>query len=636
MAFPPQFLDELRSRLPLADVVGRRVKLQKRGRDFVGLCPFHNEKTPSFTVNEEKGFFHCFGCGAHGDAMTFVMRAEGSSFPEAVERLANEAGLPVPQPDPEAREKAERQSTLLGAMEAAAKFFEAELKGGRGRGARDYLENRALTEETIARFRLGYAPDSRGSLKEALTKQGFPEALLIEGGLLIKPPAENGAGGGASYDRFRGRVMFPITDRRGRVIAFGGRVMGEGEPKYLNSPETPLFHKGRVLFGLAQAQESIRQKNEVVVAEGYMDVIALSQAGLAQAVAPLGTALTEEQILLLWRLAPEPILCFDGDGAGQRAAARGADRALPLLKPGCSLRFAMMPKGEDPDSLVKAKGAAAMEEVLSRSMGLADLLWETETAGRQFDTPERKSGLRQHLKDLAARIADRTVQEDYRLEFERRLADAFGYANRGSGGSRGMADRRGGAARGATKGFGQGRNGANRYPGAPQERGGAALRQGIPDPERRQPEMLLSIVVSHPRIAHQRAEELAHLVLADSQLDKLRQAVIDHAAGTPDLDVEGLKRHLVDTGFGGVLDALTTRNKGLSVCRAEVEMTAAEEAFDHLLGLMKERQARLEADLAAQRLGADATPEAWARFQAAQRESLSGESRRRDIDKRAK
>ena len=625
MAFPPQFLDELRSRLPLADVVGRRVKLQKRGRDFVGLCPFHNEKTPSFTVNEEKGFFHCFGCGAHGDAMTFVMRAEGSSFPEAVERLANEAGLAVPQPDPEAREKAERQSTLLGAMEAAAKFFEAELKGGRGRTARDYLENRSLTEETISRFRLGYAPDSRGSLKEALTRQGFPEALLVEGGLLIKPPAENGVGGGASYDRFRGRV-----------IAFGGRVMGEGEPKYLNSPETPLFHKGRVLFGLAQAQESIRQKNEVVVAEGYMDVIALSQAGLAQAVAPLGTALTEEQILLLWRLAPEPILCFDGDGAGQRAAARGADRALPLLKPGCSLRFAIMPKGEDPDSLVKAKGAVAMEEVLSRSVGLADLLWETETAGRQFDTPERKSGLRQHLKDLSARIADRTVQEDYRLEFERRLGDAFGYTNRGSGGNRGMADRRGGGGWSGAKGFGQGRKGANRHSGAPVERGGAALRQGIPDPERRQPEMLLSIAVSHPHIAHQRAEELAHLVLADSQLDKLRQAVIDHAAGTPDLDVEGLKRHLVDTGFGGVLDALTTRNKGLSVCRAEVEMTAAEEAFDHLLGLMKERQARLEADLAAQRLGADATPEAWARFQAAQRESLSGESRRRDIDKRAK
>jgi DNA primase len=627
MAFPPQFLDELRSRLPLADVVGRRVKLQKRGRDFVGLCPFHNEKTPSFTVNEEKGFFHCFGCGAHGDAIGFVMRAEGASFPEAVERLAGEAGLPVPQPDPEARAKAERQSTLLGAMEAAAKFFEAELKGSRGRAARDYVEGRGLGEETIHRFRLGYAPDSRGSLKEALTRQGFPEALLIEGGLLIKPPPENGSAGGAAYDRFRGRVMFPITDRHGRVIAFGGRVMGEGEPKYLNSPETPLFHKGRVLFGLAQAQEAIRQKNEVVVAEGYMDVIAMSQAGLVQAVAPLGTALTEEQILLLWRLAPEPILCFDGDSAGQRAAARAADRALPLLKPGCSLRFALMPKGEDPDSLVKAKGPAAMEEVLSRATPLADLLWETETAGRRFDTPERRSGLRQQLSSLAARIADRTVQEDYRLEFERRLGEAFGQAQRGP---------RTAAAAAGKGGFaGRGQRGGRYLPGA-AERGGAALRQGVPDPERRQPEMLLGIVVNHPRIAHQRVEDLAQLVLLDQQLDKLRQAIIDHAAGTPDLDVEGLKRHLVGTGFGGVLDALSTRNKGLSACCAEVELAAAEEAFDHLLGLMKERQARLEADLAAQRLGVEATAEAWARFQAAQRESLAGESRRRDIDKRAK
>jgi DNA primase len=269
---------------------------------------------------------------------------------------------------------------------------------------------------------------------------------------------------------------------------------------------------------------------------------------------------------------------------------------------------------------------------------LADLFWETETAGRQFDTPERRSGLRQHLTNLAARIADRTVQEDYRLEFDRRLAEAFGYANRrsGGGGAAGVTDRRAGGGPKGGKGFGTGRGRGARYAPMAAERGGGALRQGIPDPERRQPEMLLSIAVSHPRIAHQRAEELAQLVLVDSQLDKLRQAIIDHAAGTPDLDVEGLKRHLVDAGFSGVLDALITRNKGLSVCRAEVELTAAEEAFDHLLGLMKERQARLEADLAAQRLGAEATPEAWARFQAAQRESLAGESRRRDIDKRVK
>jgi DNA primase len=630
MAFPSQFLDELRSRLPLADVIGRRVRLQKRGRDFVGLCPFHNEKTPSFTVNEEKGFFHCFGCGAHGDAITFVMRTEGSTFPEAVERLAQEAGLPVPQADPEKRRKAERQSTLLGAMEAAAKFFEAELEGPRGRTARDYLEGRALTEETIRRFRLGYAPDARGALKEALTRQSLPEALLIEAGLLVKPED-----GGSSYDRFRGRVIFPIADRRGRVIAFGGRVMGEGQPKYLNSPETPLFHKGRVLFGLAQAAEAIRETGEVVVAEGYMDVIAMSQAGLAQAVAPLGTALTEEQILLLWRLAPEPILCFDGDAAGERAAARAADRALPLLKPGCSLRFALLPPGEDPDSLVRARGAGALTERLKAALPLAELLWRLETAARRFDTPERRSGLRQRLGALAARIADRTVQEDYRLEFDHRLEAAFGSRRAvAAGGGQGAggwfaprADRR-------RPGKGQGwRAAAAGEAAAP---GGAAARQGVPDGEQRRQEILLSIVVTHPALIQARAEELAHLALADPQLDKLRQAVIDVAAGASDLDVEGLKRHLERMGFAGLLDALTIKSKGQTSCRADTDLAVAEEAFDHLLGLMREKQARAEADVAAQRLAAEATPEAWARFQAAQRASLAGESRRRDIDKRVK
>ncbi|MFZ5791611.1 MAG: DNA primase [Pseudomonadota bacterium] len=630
MAFPPQFLDELRSRLALADVIGRRVKLQRRGRDFVGLCPFHNEKTPSFTVNEEKGFFHCFGCGAHGDAITFVMRTEGSTFPEAVERLAQEAGLPVPQASPEERRKAERQSTLLGAMEAAARFFEAELKGPRGKAARDYLESRALVEETIHRFRLGYAPDARGALKEALTKQGFPEALLVEAGLLIKPED-----GGSAYDRFRGRVIFPIADRRGRVIAFGGRVMGEGQPKYLNSPETPLFHKGRVLFGLAQAAEAIRETSEVVVAEGYMDVIAMSQAGLSQAVAPLGTALTEEQILLLWRLAPEPILCFDGDAAGERAAARAADRALPLLKPGCSLRFALLPPGEDPDSLVRRRGTGALTERLKAALPLAELLWRLETAGRRFDTPERRSGLRQRLGALAARIADRTVQEDYRLEFDRRLEAAFGSrraaATGGQGAGRGFApqaDRR-------SPGKGQGWRSATAA-GGPTAPGGAAARQGVPDGEQRRQEILLSIVVTHPALIQARAEELAHLTLADPQLDKLRQAVIDLAAGASDLDVEGLKRHLERMGFAGLLDALTIKSKGQTSCRADTDLAVAEEAFDHLLGLMREKQARAEADVAAERLAAEATPEAWARFQAAQRASLAGESRRRDIDKQVK
>ncbi|MGD9743069.1 MAG: DNA primase [Dongiaceae bacterium] len=617
MAFPPQFLDEIRARVPLAGVIGRKVRLVKRGREYSGLCPFHNEKSPSFTVNEEKGFFHCFGCGAHGDVISFAMRNDGLSFPEAVERLAADAGLPVPETRPEDRQRAEQQSTLLGAMEAAAKFFEAELRTPRGKTARDYLIGRGLTGETAARFRLGYAPDTRNALKEALGKAGFDEALLIEGGLLIKPED-----GGASYDRFRGRAMFPIADRRGRVIAFGGRVMGDGTPKYLNSPETPLFHKGRVLFGLAQAGEAIRKAGEVIVAEGYMDVIALAEAGVGQAVAPLGTALTEEQLALLWRLAPEPVLCFDGDGAGERAAQRAAERALPLLQPGCSLRFALLPAGEDPDSLVRKRGAQAFREIVGQALPLVEVLWRIETAGRPVDTPERRAGLRQRLRAQAARIAERTVQEDYRLEFDRRLEAAFGLPGRRSGYPP------------STNRPGQGfRRGRGPWQ-PPFEVGGTAARQGMGDAAERQAELLLLIAVRHPLLAAHHLEELAKLTFGDAQLDKLRQSVIDHAAGRPDLDAEGLRHHLSREGYSDLLDTLTTKNKDQKFAQPEAPVEQAEEAFDHLVGLIRERGARTEAALAAERLMAEGTDEALARFQAAQQASLTGESRRRDMDER--
>jgi DNA primase len=336
MAFPPRFLEDLRGRVSISDVVGRRVRLIRKGRgEATGLCPFHNEKTPSFTVSEDKGFFHCFGCGAHGDVIGFVMRSEGLEFPQAIEKLAGEAGMQVPRETPEERERAERQATLGGAVELAAKYFEQQLRASAGKAGLDYLKRRGLSDDTMRRFRLGFAPDSRHGLKAALEKAAIPEAIALEAGLLIKPDD-----GGHAYDRFRGRVMFPILDRRGQAIAFGGRILDQGEPKYLNSPETPLFHKGRVLYGLSHAQKTARETNEIIVVEGYMDVIALAQAGISNAVAPLGTALTEEQIALLWRVAQEPILCFDGDNAGQRAAARAADRAIPLLKPGLSLRFA--------------------------------------------------------------------------------------------------------------------------------------------------------------------------------------------------------------------------------------------------------------------------------------------------------
>ena len=339
MAIAPDFLDEIRARVGLGDVIARHVSLRRAGRELTGLCPFHNEKTPSFTVSEEKGFFHCFGCGAHGDVIGFVMRQEGLSFPEAVERLAGEAGLEVPKATPEEREAAKRAATLHDVMERACRFFEDELQGPRGVDARSYFARRGIDEETRARFRLGYAPDSKTGLRNAVMDGSHPEALLVEAGLLIRPD------NGTPYDRFRGRVIFPIADRRGRVIAFGGRLLGDGKPKYLNSPDTPLFSKGRVLYGMATAREAAHRNGRVIVTEGYTDVIALNRAGFAESVAPLGTALTESHLHALWRMAPEPVLCFDGDAAGKRAAYRAAERAVPLLEPGRSLQFVTLPPG---------------------------------------------------------------------------------------------------------------------------------------------------------------------------------------------------------------------------------------------------------------------------------------------------
>src|SRR5713226_2379633 len=416
MAFPPGFLDELRSRIPLGDLVGRRVRLTRRGREQAGLCPFHNEKTPSFYVVEDKGFFHCFGCGAHGDAIGFLMRADNLDFIEAVERLAGEAGIAVPQQTPQDRERAQRQKTLLEALAAAADFYEAQLWAPAGTRAREYLTARGLDEETIRRFRLGWASDDRQTLRRALGGD-FPEALLHEAGLLRRPE-----GGGDPYDYFRGRVLFPIGDRAGRVIAFGGRTLGDDQPKYLNSPDTPLFEKGRVLYAWAAARANLGRDGDgaaaaaaaVIVVEGYMDVIALHRAGFATAVAPLGTALTEMQLRELWRLSPEPVLCFDGDSAGQRAALRALFRALPLLTPGRSLRFAALPPGEDPDSLVRGAGPSAVAEVLAGARPLSEMLWQAELGARPIDTPERRADLEHRLMAQAGLIADRTVQGEYR------------------------------------------------------------------------------------------------------------------------------------------------------------------------------------------------------------------------------
>ena len=416
MAITPQFLDELRGRVPVSDVVGKRVKLAKKGREFSGLCPFHNEKTPSFTVNDDKAFYHCFGCGAHGDVIRFVTETEGLTFPEAVGKLAGMAGMEVPKATPEERQRAERAKSLQEACEAAFRFFRRRLEGPDGAAALAYLRRRGLKPETMEAFGLGWAPDGRSALKQALTGEGFPEAMLIEAGLLIKPED-----GGESYDRFRGRVIFPIADRRGRVIAFGGRALGDIQPKYLNSPETPLFNKGRLLYALDKARQAVRNGADVIVTEGYTDVIALHQAGFAGAVAPLGTALTESQIEELWRLAPEPVLCFDGDEAGRRAAGRALDRLLPRLVPGKTARFVFLPEGEDPDSFVSLSGPEAFGRLVDRATSVSEALWRRVAGTQTIDSPEIALVVEREIEETVARMAERSTQFYYRVFLKKRL-----------------------------------------------------------------------------------------------------------------------------------------------------------------------------------------------------------------------
>jgi DNA primase len=417
MKFSDSFLDEIRARLPVSQVVSRRVPLKRAGREWKGLSPFNREKTPSFTVNDQKGFYHCFSSGKHGDVFTFLMETEGLSFPEAVERLAGEAGLDLPKPDPQFERAAKERLGLIDALEAASRFFEEELATREGRDALSYAERRGLIPQTLKEFRIGFAPNSKEALKSALLRKGFTEAQALDAGLLIKPDD-----GRLTYDRFRNRLTIPILDAKSRIIAFGARALDAGaEPKYLNSPETRLFDKGSTIFNFARARKAAFDSGELVVVEGYMDVIALYQAGFANAVATLGTAFTERQMELLWQLAPEPIICFDGDKAGEAAAARAMDRMLPNLREGRSFRFAFLPQGSDPDDLVRTKGPRAFAECLASARPLIDVVWLRELRSHAIDTPERRAAFEARLDSLLAQIVNTRVRDHYRREAKNRL-----------------------------------------------------------------------------------------------------------------------------------------------------------------------------------------------------------------------
>ncbi len=605
MAFSSQFLDELRLRAGLADIIGRRVRLTRKGREHSGLCPFHKEKTPSFTVNEEKGFYHCFGCGAHGSVIDFAMQTEGLNFPEAVRKLAADAGMTVPDDTPEAREKERRRQGVLDVTEAAAAFFEKMLRMPEGRGALDYLKGRGLSGDTIKTFRLGFAPPGYGGLKGELSRAGISEDQMVEAGLLIQPQ-ESKEGDKKPYDRFRGRVMFPITDTRSRVIAFGGRILGDGEPKYLNSPETPLFHKGRVLYGQAQASAAARKAGTVVVAEGYMDVIALHQAGFKHAVAPLGTALTEDQLAMLWRLVPEPVLCFDGDNAGRRAAARAAERALPGLKPGRGLRFASPPAGEDPDSLIAAGGPDAFARVLAEAEPISEVLWRMEAGTLGTGTPEARSTLQKRLEDHARRIVDPTVRSHFINTFKDRVWNAARSGNKAQGG-----------------------HGRHRRMGGPsvmapvvQDRAGPAYRV---DSLRDAQQTLIAIIINHPHFFQSVEEQFGSIGFGYPPLDRLRQELVSLLSGDPGFDMEALKSALRERGLSETLDALYSdamirRHRRI---RPGAENDEVRETWDE--NLEKLRRAALRAELEGEALPDAPTDEDLRRRMALKRAELGEE-----------
>jgi DNA primase len=586
MRFTPQFLDELRARLPVSEVVGRRVKLRKAGREWKGLSPFNKEKTPSFFVNDQKAMWFDFSSGKNGNIFDFLMLTEGVSFPEAVERLAGQAGVPVPVQSPEAQAHEERRKTLYDIVELAAAFFQSTLASRNGARGRGYLADRGLQSATQLKFRLGYAPGEQYALKEHLGAAKIPVEDMIEAGLIV-----GGEDIPVPYDRFRDRIMFPISDWRGRVIAFGGRALEkEVSAKYLNSPETPLFHKGATLYNIAAARKAAHEGARVIAVEGYVDVIAMVMAGYEGTVAPLGTALTAEQLALMWRLNDEPILCFDGDDAGRRAAYRALDVALPLLKPGKSLKLATLPDGQDPDDLARSGGREAIEDVLGAARPLAQMLWARESEAGSFDTPERRAALEARIGEVTNTIADETVRRYYRQDFSARLRQMFAPQNftrndnsprRQNFGANRIDDknRRGGApgrALSPKAAFGD-----ETYVAASAQLAAGPLHRGHRAAIPRNEALILQAALNHPWLLHDHMEELAEAEFRHADTQKLKSALIDvfahHSAGefredsgrASEADRTELVAELDRLGFGELLGRIERSITTLSVWGAQ-------------------------------------------------------------------
>ncbi|MGF0538664.1 DNA primase [Agrobacterium sp. ES01] len=599
MRFSNSFLDEIRDRVPISHVIGTRVSWDRKKTnvprgDYWACCPFHGEKSPSFHCEDQKGRYHCFGCGVSGDHFRFLTDLEGLNFPEAVERIADMAGIAMPKPDAQAERRERERTTLQDVMELATQFFQEQLQMASGAKARSYLRERGLTGRTIETFRLGYAPESRNALKEYLSSKDVPKEQIEACGLVVHGPDIP-----VSYDRFRDRIMFPILSSREKVIAFGGRAMSpDAVAKYLNSNETELFHKGNVLYNFARARRSMQGAggaDTLIAVEGYMDVIALHQAGIENAVAPLGTALTENQLDLLWKITPLPVLCFDGDGAGIRAASRSAELALPHLKPGRSVRFALLPDGKDPDDLVRHDGRAPFDRVIADAKPLAEMIWQREISQGGFDTPEKRAELEGRVKQVIAVIGDESVRRHYQQDMRDRLNAFFrpssGFRNEGQSGY-GNKGRQG--------------QGGRQPPSAKGPRGaglGGAIsdrltRSGMVKGYMTQPALRESVlalaIVNHPELLQEDYDELAAIDFEHKTLQVLWSAVLTAAVNSSArLSRDELAARLNEEGHGELLAMLDQqlRNARLWIATSEAAIEDAREAYRQALSLHKRGKA---------------------------------------------
>ncbi|MDQ6703249.1 MAG: DNA primase [Pseudomonadota bacterium] len=614
MRFPPSFLEEIKARLPVSDVVRGRVKLVRAGREWKGLSPFNAEKTPSFFVNDQKMAWFDFSAGKNGNIFDFVMETEGLSFPGAVERLAHDAGLALPQASPEAEAQEKARASLHEVLERAASFFSARLAGGEGGAARAYLGGRGIDPGLQGRFRLGYALPEKYALRDHLAGTGVPVPTMIEAGLLI-----HGEDIAVPYDRFRDRIMFPIRDSGGRVIAFGGRALAKDAPaKYLNSPETALFHKGAILYNQHNARKAAHESGQLIVVEGYVDVIAMTSAGFDATVAPLGTALTPDQCELLWKMAEEPILCFDGDRAGRKAAYRAIDMALPLIGPGSSLGFALLPEGQDPDDLVHSGGREAIAQLLSHALPLADLIWIRETENKIFATPERRAGLERRFGEIAREIRDEALRRHYQAEFKERLFQFFG-----RGGYRPFAAAanatRGGGAKAAWQRSSEPKSNLATVPLVSQSLAKSPLfRPGKPSLPPRDG-LILLLLLNHPGLISRHIEDLAEIAFLSSEAGALRDALLASAAAAhlpaqtldePSQAAPSLRAAVDSQGFGAILQQLDGMAAHAShwYAKAGAAEADADEVLKQALSLHRRARAlHRELQLAELALGKDSS-----------------------------